>query len=114
MLATASAPAVSSPFKVDVSRGSMSGRVSSEWFSRPDDERFLSLTDLHASVAQRSERSTTRIVESKAVRVEARSDNPERLALILPHTDEAVTPTNWSFSQMCSLVRAPSSYLKEL
>jgi len=111
---SSAAPAVSAPYRVDVSRGSMSGRVSSEWFSRPDDERFLSLTDLYASVARRSQRSKTRIVESKAVRVEARSDNPEKLTLLLPDTDDAVTPTNWSFSQMCSLVRAPSSYLKEL
>jgi len=109
-----SSPVLSSPYKVDVSRGSMNGRVSSEWFSRPNDERFLSLTDLHASVARRSQRSSTRIVESKAVRVEARSDDPEKLTLILPDADRAVTPTHWSFGQMCSLVRAPSSYLKEL
>ena len=43
-------------YKVDVSRGSRVGRVSSEWFSRPDDERFLSLTDLHASVNARAAR----------------------------------------------------------
>ena len=37
-------------YKVDVSRGQRIGRVSSEWFSRPDDERFLSLGDLARSV----------------------------------------------------------------
>jgi hypothetical protein len=37
---------VSSGFRVDVSRGERVGRVSSEWFARPDDERYLSLTDL--------------------------------------------------------------------
>ena len=42
--------AVSSGFRVDVSRGERIGRVSSEWFSRPDDERYLSLTDLHRAV----------------------------------------------------------------
>jgi ParB family transcriptional regulator, chromosome partitioning protein len=35
---------------VDVSRGSHVGPVSSEWFSRPDDEEYLSLSELHASV----------------------------------------------------------------
>lgn len=30
-------------YKVDVSRGERIGRVSSEWFSRPADERYLSL-----------------------------------------------------------------------
>jgi hypothetical protein len=31
-------------YKVDVSRGERIGRVASEWFSRPDDERYLSLS----------------------------------------------------------------------
>ena len=47
-------------YKVDVSRGSHNGRVSSEWFSRPDDQRYLSLDDLARSVRGRSERSRTR------------------------------------------------------
>ncbi|HKT86397.1 MAG TPA: DUF932 domain-containing protein, partial [Novosphingobium sp.] len=41
---------VSAGYKVDISRGQRIGRVSSEWFSRPDDERFLSLSSLHAAV----------------------------------------------------------------
>ena len=36
-----------SGYKVDVSRGERVGRVSSEWFTRPADERYLSLTELH-------------------------------------------------------------------
>jgi hypothetical protein len=63
-------------YKVDVSRGQNISRVSSEWFNRPADERYLSLTDLHNSVKRRSERSKTRIVESEAIRVEASRDNP--------------------------------------
>ena len=68
-------------YKVDVSRGERVGRVSSEWFSRPDDERYLSLSKLYASVKGRAERSRTRTVESAAIRVEAHGDDPERLAL---------------------------------
>ena len=37
-------------YKVDVTGGERVGRVSSEWFSRPADERFLSLSELFASV----------------------------------------------------------------
>lgn len=55
-------------YKVDVSRGERIGRVSSEWFSRPDDERFLSLDDLARSVRGRAERSRTRVVETAASR----------------------------------------------
>ncbi|GFM31282.1 DUF932 domain-containing protein [Novosphingobium sp. PY1] len=105
---------VSGGYRVDISRGQNIGRVSSEWFSRPDDERFLSLPDLHDHVRSRAEHSTTRIVESKSVRVEARSDNPERLALMVPGQDEPIAPTHWSFGQLCSLVGAPASYLRGL
>ena len=71
-------------YKVDASRGGHDGRVSSEWFSRPDDERYLSLSELYASVRGRAARSRTRNVESAAIRVEASRDDPERLALVLP------------------------------
>ena len=58
-------------YKVDVSRGSHNGRVSSEWFSRPNDQRYLSLDDLARSVRGRSERSRTRVIESALIHVEA-------------------------------------------
>ena len=101
-------------YKVDVSRGGHNGRVSSEWFSRPDDEKFLSLSDLYASVKGRAERSRTRTVESAAIRVEAHRDDPEKLALVLPDADAPVAPTHWSFGQLASLVSAPAAYLRQL
>ncbi len=109
-----SAPARAAGYKVDISRGQRIGRVSSEWFSRPDDERFLSLSDLHAAVEGRALRATTRTVETREVRVVASRDDPERLALILPGRGEPVTPTHWSFGQLASLVGAPSGYLRQL
>jgi hypothetical protein len=105
---------VSGGFRVDVSRGERIGRVSSEWFSRPDDERYLSLTDLYDAVRRRAERAQTRTVESRAVRVEASRDSAERLALMVPGRDEPVAPTHWSFGQLCTLVGAPSSYMRQL
>ena len=101
-------------YKVDVSRGGHNGRVSSEWFSRPDDEKFLSLSDLYASVKGRAERSRTRTVESVAIRVEAHRDDPEKLALVLPDAEAPVAPTHWSFGQLASLVSAPAAYLRQL
>ena len=101
-------------YKVDVSRGGHNGRVSSEWFSRPDDEKYLSLSDLYASVKGRAERSKTRTVESTAIRVEAHRDDPEKLALVLPDAEAPVAPTHWSFGQLASLVSAPAAYLRRL
>ena len=101
-------------YKVDVSRGERNGRVSSEWFTRPDDERYLSLDDLWASVKARSERSTSRIVEPAKIHVEASRDNAERLKLILPKADAPLAPTHWAFGQLASLGGAPASYLRQL
>ena len=84
MTPTRNEQAVSSGFRVDVSRGERIGRVASEWFSRPDDERYLSLTDLHDAVRRRADCAQTRTVESRAVRVEASRDDGERLALMVP------------------------------
>ena len=106
--------AASGAYRVDISRGQRIGRVSSEWFSRPDDERFLSLTELHAAVEARARRASTRMVETREVRVEASRDDPERLALLLPGRDAPVAPTHWSFGQLCGLVGAPSGYLRQL
>jgi hypothetical protein len=105
---------ISSGFRVDVSRGERVGRVSSEWFARPDDERYLSLTDLYDAVRRRAETAQVRTVESCAVKVEAARENAERLALSVPGRDEPVAPTHWSFGQLCGLVGAPSSYMRQL
>ena len=113
MTINASQP-VSKGFRVDISRGENIGRVSSEWFSRPDDERYLSLTELYDAVKARADRAKARTVESRAVRVEASRDNAERLSLIVPGQEQPIAPTHWSFGQLCSLVGAPARYLREL
>ncbi|RUV82436.1 DUF932 domain-containing protein, partial [Mesorhizobium sp. M1A.F.Ca.IN.022.07.1.1] len=105
---------VSSGFKVDLSRGQRIDRVSSEWFSRPDDERYLSLSDLHRAVSARTERARVRTVETADIRVEATRDNAERLSLIVPGGREPVAPTHWSYGQLCSLVGAPANYMRQL
>lgn len=105
---------VSGGYKVDVSRGERVGRVSSEWFNRPDDERFLSLDALVDMVRARAERSKSRVLESALIHVEASRDDPERLSLMLPGAEAPVAPTHWSFGQLASLVGAPAAYLRQL
>ncbi|HET8534126.1 MAG TPA: DUF932 domain-containing protein, partial [Sphingomicrobium sp.] len=105
---------VTAGFKVDISRGERIDRVSSEWFSRPDDERYLSLPELHNAVRSRADLARARTVESAAIRVEASRDNAERLSLIVPGERQPLAPTHWSYGQLCSLVGAPSSYMRQL
>src|ERR1051326_3471141 len=101
-------------YKGDISRGDRIGRVSSEWFSRPADERYLSLSDLLSAVRGRAERSRARTVESAAIRVEAKREDAEWLALMLPGEDVPLVPPHWSFGQLASLVSAPATYLRQL
>ena len=101
-------------YKVDVGRGERVGRVSSEWFSRPADDRYLSLAELQAAVGSRAERSRTRTVESATIRVEASRGDAERLTLMLPGDAAPLAPTHWSFSQLSTMVGAPSNYLRQL
>jgi hypothetical protein len=103
-----------SGYKVDVGRGQRVGRVFSEWFNRPADERYLSLSDLMASVQGRAERSRTRTVETAAIQVEASRNDAERLTLMLPGAERLVAPTHWSFGQLASIVGAPATYLRQL
>jgi hypothetical protein len=104
---------VSGGFRVDISRGQRIGRVASEWFARPDDERYLNLPDLYDTVRSRAECAEVRTVESQSIRVEAARENAERLALIVPGRDEPMAPTHWSFGQLCTLVGAPGAYLRQ-
>ena len=54
------------------------------------------------------------MVETKSLRVEASRNDAERLALIVPGREQPVLPTHWSFGQMCGLIGAPASYLRQL
>jgi len=105
---------VTAGYKVDITRGERLGRVSSEWFSRPDDQRYLSLDTLYDSVRSRSERSSTRTLETRHLRVEASRDNAERLSLVAPGRETPIQPTHWSFGQLSGLIGAPASYLRQL
>ena len=90
-------------YRVDVSRGERIGRFASEWLSWPADERYLSLTDLQRAVKARADRSRTRTLGSRKIRVEASRNNPDRLALVLPGQAEPVASTHWSFAQLAYL-----------
>ena len=85
------------------------GRVSSEWFTRPADERYLWLSELYGAVRGRSDLSRTRTVESATIRLEASREAPERLTLALPRAEAPVAPTHWSFGQLAGLIGAPAA-----
>lgn len=113
----ANTPAVTAPFKVDVSRGQVRGDVSRQWASRPADQRFLNLDLLRDFLQQRCDTTNLRVVASKGCEFlapEARTlEDTHRLSLGLPNGD-IVSPTHWAFGQAAGLVKAPASYLRTL
>ncbi len=94
-------------------------RVSSQWFSRPDDQRFVDLNSMHAACLYSANNGQVRISQSKDIQVIAAKDDPDALQLIIPRENAGqdeliVKPSHWSFGQTCQQVSAPASYLRKL
>lgn len=105
-------------FKVgNLSAGEVRSDLSKQWISRPADERFLSLDDLHANALARREttfeqRADTKLVEFIAPEPKVIEDT-HRMTVGLSDGRE-VAPTHWSFGQLASLAGAPAGYLRKL
>lgn len=91
-------------------------RASREWASRPDDQRFLSLQELRASVAGRRSESWTANPKLRDLRVVAGQDDRLLMEVFDPTKGDRqlVEPSNWSFGQLSQFAGAPASYLRKL
>ncbi len=99
--------------KVDTRRGALDGSLSSQWFARPDDQRFLTLEDLLAAVKGRRERSRENTHTTSSIEVLPIDEDDHRKLTLATH-DGLMTPNHWAFGQVCSRVGAPASFLREL
>ena len=95
--------------------------VSSQWFSRPDDQKFLTLDNMLATKKNDAQRMTSRTVDTHKIQIVGEFDeaNPSRGDLRIEYADDnnrdhVNTPTNWSFGQLSQLSGAPAGYLKDL
>lgn len=97
---------------IDVSKGRTIGTVSQQWAARPDDQKFLTLADLRAQVAQWADESTA--VEVLPAEIEAvySDDDPDYLALTVD--GEKLDATHYAYNQVALLAGAPSKYLRSL
>lgn len=91
--------------------------LSNQWYRRPADERFLSLSALQAAVKARAEATVTTSIKTKLI--ECFAPEPEKIEdthvfkIILPDGSEA-EPTHWSFGQLAGLAGAPAGYLRTM
>lgn len=91
-------------------------QASNQWATRPDDQRFLSLTDLARHVRDARANSVQRVLPNRrllAAPVEGDASE-RRLVVIETESGAPVIPTNWAFGQLAGVVGAPAKYLREL
>lgn len=88
-------------------------QASNQWASRPDDERFVTLTELDNRMQSIRENSRARVVSTRQIQVQPDPVNP-RNGIVIESELGVATPTNWSFGQMASLAGAPAGYLRSL
>lgn len=81
-----------------------------QWCSRPADERFWNLRDMHDHCKTIQERSSETRTGLDAIRVAATPDDD----LVLTRGNGRLGFTNWSFGQLCRTVGAPAGYLTDL
>lgn len=85
-----------------------------QWASRPDDERFTSLTDLHDFVSAQHGYSRALTVSSRKLEVRP-TDNTMGAGLeVYGANGVGYVPSHWAFGQLASLVKAPGGYLRTL
>lgn len=87
--------------------------ASEQWHSRPDDQRFVSLPELHSHLVDVRENSATTILPSRDLTVVPLdgSHNGLRVAGL---GDSIVDITHWAFTQLAQRAGAPAGYLRDL
>lgn len=89
--------------------------ASRQWMSRPDDERFTSLTDLYNVVHKVRDESTASVISTRKLRVLPHAEDTMKGLMIEHDPNEAPSILNhWSFGQMATLAGAPAGYLRKL
>jgi hypothetical protein len=93
--------------------------VSSQWYNRPADQKFLSLTDMLAYKKADAAKLESRIVNTHKIKVigDFEADSPSYGDITLEYTDynrqeKRTRPTNWSFSQLANWQGRPRDILK--
>lgn len=82
-----------------------------QWATRPEDECFYSLTDMHdAALGFKSRAKRTDGVKTEKLRVADRNNE----VVLLTKDDRTIDLTNWSFGQLATAADAPGSYLQRL
>lgn len=83
--------------------------ASQQFMSRPADERFASLTDLHRHTTDQRERSRQAVISSDKMRFLPTADGH---GLVMEGKASNAIPTHWSFNQASGLAEVPAKLLR--
>lgn len=86
--------------------------ASRQWATRPAEERFISLPEMHARLVYQRAISRAAVVSSRRLRAVPADDN--RGLLVEGPNGHGYAPTHWAFGQAANLVGAPGAYLRDL
>ena len=84
-----------------------------EWSTRPSDERFVNLFDLHRAVALARSRSKEKSLSSRGLTAVPVQGDHDGLQIVGPNGGP-VGVSNWAFGQLAGLAGAPAGYLRNL
>lgn len=97
--------------------GNILTQCSAQWATRPDDERFTSLTDMLAHMQAIRAQSRAIVCPSNrmaALPAAAVTDDPTHRGLLMQVEGDVYAPTHWAFGQLAQLAGAPAGYLRAL
>ncbi|CAB4130402.1 hypothetical protein UFOVP119_26 [uncultured Caudovirales phage] len=100
-------------YAIDVSKGQNIGTVSAQWAARSADQRFTSLSELHAQVLEWAEQSRVEIIKPAQIVAKFDVSRPDYLALAVG--DNVQTDgTHWAFEQVCRAAGTPPNYMRSI
>jgi hypothetical protein len=82
-----------------------------QWSTRPDDERFASLTDMLAHLKTEADQCRTLDTDSDMIRVISHSDNDLG---VVGKSGNVAYLNNWSMNQLSAAAKSPANYLRQL
>src|SRR5438132_10885119 len=85
-------------------------KASQQWATRPADERFWTLEELHEATLAHRQNAQTATTGLGELRVEARDGEIE----LVGRTGATAQLTHWAFGQLSARAFAPASYLRTL
>lgn len=100
-------------YSIDPTKGQMLTTLSNQWRSRPDDQRFLTLSALRDFVAKAAAESEAHAMVPEKISAIVNQNDAHTLRLIAGDKGELQT-SHLSFGQLCGHAGAPAGYLRSL